>query len=175
MGNAKKSFGPSSPVSVTTTSKKKLVLESRPTTVVSDDEWSEDLHLIRMSGLQKAASAFSYCASPLTVVDDSSCKSGLVSKLSIVRRVCGKSSPFADPYCQEDLAVNTKSVVTARAIGKERAGLETFGELMGLSPPLQLLPFQSTTRSWKLLARRRNVPFSLLLTSFVRMLMKIKL
>lgn len=160
MGNTTKSSEASpSPVAVSTASKKKLALESRPTPSVSsefDDEQGEDFHLIRVGSLQRAASAFSCCDTPLKVVEDRSSRRGLVSKLAIVCEVCGKSSTISDPYCQEDLATNTRSVLAARAIGKGRTALETFCSLMGLSAPTTAPAFSVHNKKLEAVCQRER-------------------
>ena len=91
----------------------------------------KSIHLIPLGSLQGAVSAFTCYGSPLAVVEDRNQRRGLVSKLSICCSVCGKSSAITDPYQKRDLETNTKSVLTMRAIGKGRAGLETFCGMMG--------------------------------------------
>ena len=41
-----------------------------------------------------------------------------------------------DPYREEDLAVNSWSILEMRVIGKGRASLESFTGIMGILPPL---------------------------------------
>lgn len=95
-----------------------------------------DYHLIKMSSLMKAVSAFSCCGSPLSVSENRSSRRGLVVKIAICCSVCGKKSVLTDPYSDEDLEVNQRSVLAARAIGKGRQGLATFTGMMGMLPPV---------------------------------------
>ncbi len=124
-----------------TASGKKIVLSATRTLKVDDS--AEDFHLIRMGCLQRAASAFSCCSSPLTVTEESNSRRGLVSKLSISCSVCGKSSAITDPYSKKDLEVNSKSVIAMRVVGKGRGALETFSGLMGMLPPISQPAYSS--------------------------------
>ena len=83
----------------------------------------------------RAIGAFSCCGSPLTVTEDRSSRRGLVVKISICCNTCGKKSSLTDPYNDEDLEVNRRSVLAARTIGKGRSGLATFTGMMGMVPP----------------------------------------
>ena len=84
----------------------------------------------------RAVSAFTCCGSPLTISEDRRSRRGFVVKMAICCTVCGKSSKIMDPYSEEDLQVNTRSVLAARTIGKGRNGLATFAGMMGMPPPL---------------------------------------
>ena len=109
---------PMTPVSVPTTSGKKIALEA--SSILTPLEDSASLHLIPLGSLQGAVSAFTCSVSPLTVVEDRNQRSGLVTKLSICFSVCGKSYAITDPYQKRDLETNTKSVLAMRVIGKGR-------------------------------------------------------
>ena len=62
--------------------------------------------------------------------------------------MCGKSSAITYPYQKRDLETNTKYVLVMRAIGKGRAGLETFCGMMGMLPPVSQRVY--TTENQKL-------------------------
>ena len=125
---------PMAPVPVPTTSGKKTALKAPSTLTLLED--SASLHLIPLGSLQGAVSAFTCCGSSLAVVEDRNQRRGLVSKLSICCSVCGKSSVITDPCQKRDLETSTKFVLAMRAIGKGRAGLETFCGMMGMLPPV---------------------------------------
>ena len=59
-----------------------------------------------------------------------------MSMLAICCSVCGKSACITDPYNDDDLDVNRRLVLAMRTIGKDRAGLATFSEIMGMKPPI---------------------------------------
>ena len=84
----------------------------------------------------EAIGAFSCCSVPLIVRENRSCLSGLVSKISICCTVCRKKSSVTDPYCAEDVVVNSRTNLAMRTTGKGRAGLATFSGMMGKAPPI---------------------------------------
>ena len=122
--------------------------ESMAPVPVPTTSGKKSLHLIPLGRLQGAVSAFTCYGSPLAVVEDRNQRRGLVSKLSICCSVCGKSSAITDPYQKRDLETNTNSVLAMRAIGKGRAGLETFCGMMGMLPPVSQRAY--TTENQKL-------------------------
>ena len=63
------SSAPVSPVLVQTARSKKIALEA-PSTSNRVYASAEDLHLIKLRGLQGAVRAFSCCGSPLTITED---------------------------------------------------------------------------------------------------------
>ena len=116
------------PTPVMTASRKKLALSSEVSTIQPSASTSKDgarfgpcvsdCHLIRMSSLKTAVSVFSCCGSPLTVTEKRQSRRGLVSKVSICCTVCGMKSLVTDPYREEDLAVNSRSILGMKVIGK---------------------------------------------------------
>ena len=68
-------------------------------------------------------------------------------KVSVCCTVCGKKSLVTDPYCEEDLAVNSRSILGMRVIGKGRASLESFAGIMGMLPPLSKPHFSNHTKA----------------------------
>ena len=134
------------PVPVLTTGGKKIVLEAPSTLTPLEDSASP--HLIHLGSLQGAASAFTCCGSPLAVIEDRNQRRRLVTKLAICCSVCGKSSAITDPYQKRDMETDIKSVLAMRAIGKGRAGLETFCGMMGMLPPVSQRAY--TTQNQKL-------------------------
>ncbi len=163
-----------------TASRKKLALSSEASTIQPSASTSEDgarfgpcdsdYHLIRMSSLKTAVSVFSCCGSPLTVTEERKSRRGLVSKVSICCTVCGKKSLVTDPYREEDLAVNSRSILGMRVIGKGRASLESFTGIMGMFPPPPPPPphspshiFPATLKQFTwLLQQRKRTSFLLL-------------
>ena len=129
------------PVAFSTRSSKKIAL-SRDAAAASSqpgpssEDNCGDYHLIRMSNLKRAVSAFSCCGSPLSVTEDRTSRRGFVVKMAICCTVCGKKSKITDPYCEDDLEVNSRSVLASRVMGKGRSGLATFACVMGMLPPL---------------------------------------
>ena len=129
------------PVAFSTRSSKKIAL-SRDAAAASSqpgpssEDNCGDYHLIRMSNLKRAVSAFSCCGSPLSVTEDRTSRRGFVVKMAICCTVCGKKSKIIDPYCEDDLEVNRRSVLALRVMGKGRSGLATFAGVMGMLPPL---------------------------------------
>ena len=105
-------------------STKKMELTG-PSTQMDCEDFTKDYHLIQLRNLTEAVGTFSCCRTPLSVTDDRSARRGFVSRLSINCTVCGKSAVLTNPYSAEDLKVNTRSVLAARAIGKGSAGLAT--------------------------------------------------
>ena len=72
---------------------------------------------------------------------------GLVSYVSICCTVCGKKSLVTDPYCEEDLAVNSRFILGMRVIGKGRAAMESLTGIMGMLPLLSKPCFSSHTKA----------------------------
>ena len=62
------------------------------------------------------------------------CQRGVVTRVSIHCSVCGKEGLVTDPYGEQDAAVNNRSVVAMRTIGKGQKGLETFAGFIATSP-----------------------------------------
>ena len=54
--------------------------------------------------------------------------------LAICCSVCGKLACITDPYNDDNLDVNRRSVLAMRTIGKGRAGLATFSGMMVMKP-----------------------------------------
>jgi hypothetical protein len=107
-----------------------------PSSALPLEDHSQDYHLIKMGSLMRAVGVFSCCGSPLTICENRSTRKGLVTKISICCSVCGKQSLLTDPYNEEDLKVNTRSVLAARVIGRGRGGLAAFTGFMGMLPPI---------------------------------------
>ena len=72
-----------------------------------------------------------------------------MSKISICCTICSKKSLITDPYCEEDLEENSRSVLAMRAIGQGRAGLATFTGLMGMHPPVSASNFSTHNKRLK--------------------------
>lgn len=131
---------PEVPIPVSTRSHKKIALSPDSFPEPSSDH-IHDFHFIRMKSLMKALSNFSCCGSPLTVVEDRAQRRGFVSRIAICCTICGTESLITDPYCEEDLEVNSRSVLAMRLTGQGRAGLATFAGVMGMPPPVSASNF----------------------------------
>ena len=107
----------------------------------------DKVHLVRMSCLKMAVSVFSCCSSPLAVTEEMQSRRGLVSYVSIYCTVCGKKSLVTDPYCAEDLAVNSRFILCMRVIAKGRAAMESLTGIMGMLTPLSKPRFSSHTKA----------------------------
>ena len=134
-------------------SRKKLALSgeastsSQPSILTTEDDAhfyqsDSDYHLVRMSCLKMAVSVFSCCDSPLAVTEEMQSRRGLVSYVSICCTVCGKKSLVTDPYCEEDLAVNSRFIRGMRVIGKGRAAMESLTNHGHAPSTLQATLFQ---------------------------------
>lgn len=140
------------PVSVTTASGKKIglarkamsvsgVVSANPDSTSGDDtsesqDFFNDTLLFKPSSLSKRIGVFSCCGSPLTVTVEPSSRRGLVTQVAICCSICGTYALVADPYDEDDLEMNSRSVLASRSIGKGRAGLATFCGMMGMPPPI---------------------------------------
>ena len=127
------------PIPVTTISGKKIGLTreamAAPGTAESQDLFNDTL-LFKPSSLSKRISVFSCCGSPLTVTVEPSSRRDLVTQVAICCSVCGTYALVTDPYDEDDLEMNGRSVLVMRSIGRGRAGLATFCGMMGMPPPI---------------------------------------
>lgn len=57
-------------------------------------------------------------------------------KLAFCCTMCGKTSVITDPHSEDDLQVNSRSVLAGRVMGKGRAGVATYHGMMGMLPPV---------------------------------------
>ena len=104
------------------------------------------------------------------MTEDRTSRRGFVVKMAICCTVCGKKSKIIDPYCEDDLEVNHRSVLASRVMGKGRSGLATFAGMMGMLPPLTTPITMMISKGP--LKRRRTC--QLLLPFSVRMLMRMR-
>jgi hypothetical protein len=80
----------------------------------------------------------SMCTAPLVVVEDLARRRGLVSTMKIccTNTECGKESKISDPLSSESTALNTRSILAMREIGRGCRYMETFFGIMNMLPPL---------------------------------------
>ena len=102
--------------------------------------------LVRISFLKMAVSVFSCCGSALAVTEEMQSRRGLFCYVSICCTLCGNKSLVTDPYCEEDLAVNSRFILGLRVVGKGRAAMESLTGIMGMLPPLSMPRFSSHTK-----------------------------
>ena len=101
----------------------------------------EGNRIVGCKGLVRAVSALAVCngcRAALTVTESLSTRRGLVSRMSLCcsNPECSREALITDPYSKECTDLNTRSVQGMRAIGRGRAGLETFCGMMELLPPV---------------------------------------
>ena len=101
----------------------------------------EGNHIVECKGLVRAVSALAVCngcRAALTVTESLSTRRGLVSRMSLCcsNPECSREALITDPYSKECTDLDTRSVQGMRAIGRGRAGLETFCGMMELLPPV---------------------------------------
>ena len=101
--------------------------------------------LISCEGFSQAVSEIGLCSachSPLTLKEDLTSRRGLVSKLTIccTNTACNKEAAVSDPFSRKtetsSKALNLRSVMGMREIGKGLASLEYFCGLMDMLPPV---------------------------------------
>ena len=63
---------------------------------------------------------------------------------------------LTNPYSEEDLEVNQRSVLPVRAIGRGRSGLTTFTGFMGMLPPISQAHYISHTEQIRRQQKRRS-------------------
>ena len=78
------------------------------------------------------------CGAPLTVRESLVSRRGLVSKLMIccTNTRCGKKAAVCDPYATKSKLLNTRSVMSMRAIGRGLNPLQSFCAMMDMLPPV---------------------------------------
>ena len=88
----------------------------------------------------------SVCKSPLTLKEDLVSRRGLVSKLMIscTNTACKNEALVSDPYSsdKESKALNMRSVMGMREIGRGMAGLQNFCGIMDMLPPVTVKAFR---------------------------------
>ena len=113
-------------------------------------DFSNDTLLFKPSSLSKRISVFSCCGSPLTVTVEPSSRRGLVTQVAICCNICGTYALVTDPYDDDDLEMNGRSVLAMRSIGRGRAGLATFCGMMGMPPPISDSNYSTHNKKLKL-------------------------
>ena len=96
--------------------------------------------IVNSRSFSRAASNIGLCIAflaPLTLGHDLNSRTGLVSDLRIccTNTECNKEE-VSDPYSPEAKALNLRSALSTRIIGKGRAGLESFCGVMDMLPPV---------------------------------------
>ena len=141
------------PIPVTTLSGKKIGLtrEAMAASGTTESQYFfNDSLLFKPSSLSKRISVFSCCESPLTVTVEPSSRRGLVTQVAICCSVCGTYALVTDPYNEDDLEMNGRSVLTMRSIGRGRARLATFCGMMGMPPPISDSNYSTHSKKLKL-------------------------
>ena len=87
----------------------------------------------------------SACQAPLTLRNDLNSRRGLVSDLRIccTNTECNNEVKVSDPNSPEAKALNLRSTLSMRMIGKGRAGLESFCGVMDMLPPVTAHAYSS--------------------------------
>ena len=96
--------------------------------------------IVNNGSFSRAVSNISLCSAclALTLRHDLNSRRGLVSDLRICssNTECNKEEKVSDPYSPEAKALNLRSALSMRVIGKGRTGLESFCGVMVMLPPV---------------------------------------
>ena len=96
--------------------------------------------IVNNGSFSRAVSNIGLCSVclALTLRHDLNSRRGLVSDLRIccTNTECNKEEKVSDPYSPEAKALNLRSALSMRVIGKGRTGLESFCGVMVMLPPV---------------------------------------